>query len=79
LPAAGAEGSASGGEPRHIPTLARAAVEAGADGLIIEVHPDPQGAPADGANMLPHERLEALVTGVLAVRAAVAGDGGGRS
>jgi 2-dehydro-3-deoxyphosphooctonate aldolase (KDO 8-P synthase) len=70
LPAAGAGGSASGGEPRHIPALARAAVAAGADGMFIEVHPDPVSAPSDGANMLPLDRLEGLVANLLEVRAA---------
>jgi 2-dehydro-3-deoxyphosphooctonate aldolase (KDO 8-P synthase) len=66
LPSAG--GGSSGGEPRHIAALARAAVAAGADGLFVEVHPDPAAAPSDGQNMLPLDRLEALLTSVLAIR-----------
>lgn len=70
LPAAGAGGDRSGGEPRHIAPLARASVAAGADGLFVEVHPDPARAPSDGANMLRLDDLEALVANLLAIRAA---------
>lgn len=69
LPAGGSSGKVSGGEPEFIPALARAAVAAGAEGLFVEVHPDPSSAPSDGANMLPLDRLEALVESVIAVRA----------
>ncbi|MDX1578998.1 MAG: 3-deoxy-8-phosphooctulonate synthase, partial [Gemmatimonadota bacterium] len=57
----GGAGPASGGEPRFIETLAAAAVAAGADGLFVEVHPEPDRAPSDGANMLPLERLGELL------------------
>lgn len=69
LPSA-AGGGSSGGEPRHIAALARAAVAAGADGLFVEVHPKPAAAPSDGQNMLQLDGLEALVTSVLAMRRA---------
>ena len=68
LPGGGGGGASSGGEPRWIETLARAAVAAGADGLFVETHPDPARAPSDGANMLPLDRLEGLLEGLLAVR-----------
>jgi len=67
----GGLGAASGGEPEHIERLAAAAVAAGADGLFVETHPDPAAAPSDGANMLPLERLEALVTRCVRVREAL--------
>ena len=70
LPGGGGGGASSGGEPRWIETLARAAVAAGADGLFVETHPDPASAPSDGANMLPLDRLEGLLEGLLAVREA---------
>jgi 2-dehydro-3-deoxyphosphooctonate aldolase (KDO 8-P synthase) len=38
-----------------------AAVAAGADGLFMETHPDPERAPSDGPNMIPLDRLDALV------------------
>jgi 2-dehydro-3-deoxyphosphooctonate aldolase (KDO 8-P synthase) len=62
-----ADGS-SGGDPEHIPALVRAAVAAGCDGLFLETHPDPASAPSDGTNMLPLERLPALVDEVLRIR-----------
>ena len=67
----GGAGQASGGEPHFIETLAGAAVAAGADGLFVEVHPDPAAAPSDGANMLPLRRLEGLLERCLRVREAV--------
>jgi len=63
----------SGGDPRHIPSLVRAAVAAGCDGLFLEVHPRPSEAPSDGANMLPLDRLEPLLGDVLAIREIVDG------
>ena len=65
-----AEGS-SGGDPEFIPTLVRAAVAAGCDGLFLEVHPEPRSAPSDSTNMLPLDRLEGLLEDVLAIRTAV--------
>ena len=55
------EGGASGGLREHIPTLAAAAVAAGADGLFMETHPHPDEAPSDGPNMIPLDELDALV------------------
>lgn len=51
--------------------LSLAAVAAGADGLMIEVHPEPQGALSDGAQALRFEELEDLMVSVRKVRAAV--------
>ena len=56
------EGGASGGAREHIAALTRAAVAAGADGLFLETHPDPDHAPSDGPNMLPLSGLDAVVT-----------------
>jgi 2-dehydro-3-deoxyphosphooctonate aldolase (KDO 8-P synthase) len=55
------EGGASGGARQFIPPLALAAVAAGADGIFLETHPDPDRAPSDGPNMLPLSALETLV------------------
>ena len=55
------EGGASGGAREYIASLTRAAVAAGADGLFLETHPDPDHAPSDGANMLPLGSLDTLV------------------
>jgi 2-dehydro-3-deoxyphosphooctonate aldolase (KDO 8-P synthase) len=62
----------SGGEPRFIPPLVRAAVAAGADALFLETHPEPAGAPSDATNMLPLERLRPLLEEVLRIREALA-------
>lgn len=65
------EGS-SGGDPRYIPALVRAAVAAGCDGLFLETHPDPSRALSDGSTMLPIDVLPALIGEVMAIREAVA-------
>ena len=54
-------GGASGGAREFIPPLTLAALAAGADGLFMETHPDPDHAPSDGPNMIPLERLDALI------------------
>jgi 2-dehydro-3-deoxyphosphooctonate aldolase (KDO 8-P synthase) len=67
----GGQGTRSGGEPEHIETLAGAAVAAGADGLFVEVHPDPAVARSDGANMLPLDRLDELISRCVRIRGAL--------
>lgn len=67
----GAAGGKSGGQREFVPTLARAALAAGADGLFIETHPDPEHALSDGPNMIPLGELEALLESCLAVWRAV--------
>jgi len=62
----------TGGDRRFAEPLARAAVAAGADGLFLEVHPDPDSALSDRATQLSAERAEALLASALAVRAALA-------
>lgn len=49
------------GRRDHVLPLARAAVAAGADGLLIEVHPDPDRALSDGAQSLLPEQFEELM------------------
>lgn len=67
----GGAGDASSGEREFAPTLARAAVAAGCSGLFMETHPDPNSAPSDGANMLPLDWIEPLLTSCLAIREAL--------
>jgi 3-deoxy-7-phosphoheptulonate synthase len=52
----------------HVPAMARAAIAAGADGLIIEVHPSPDRALSDGAQSLYPEQFARLMreVGVIA-------------
>jgi 2-dehydro-3-deoxyphosphooctonate aldolase (KDO 8-P synthase) len=59
------EGGASGGAREHIAALTRAAVAAGADGLFLETHPDPDHAPSDGPNMLHLSSLDDLIARVV--------------
>lgn len=63
----GGLGGASGGQREHVPTLARAAVAAGVDGVFLEVHPSPDKALCDGPNSWPLERLEPLLADLLAL------------
>ena len=65
-PGKGADG-ASGGLRECIPRLTLAAMAAGADGLFLETHPDPDHAPSDGPNMLPLGDLERLIRRAVAV------------
>ena len=51
--------------------MAKAAVDAGADGLMIEVHPHPEEALSDGAQSLKPEKFAALVTELRQVAEAV--------
>jgi 2-dehydro-3-deoxyphosphooctonate aldolase (KDO 8-P synthase) len=57
----GGQGTSSGGDRRFVPVLARAAVAVGLAGVFIETHQDPDNAPSDGPNMVPLERMEALL------------------
>lgn len=63
----GAAGQASGGQPRFIEPLARAAVAVGIDALFVEVHEEPQRALSDGANALPLAWLGALIERLRAI------------
>ena len=51
----------TGGQPEMIETIAKAGIAAGVDGIFIETHPEPLKALSDGANMLPLEKLSALL------------------
>ena len=61
----------TGGKPALIETIARAAVAVGVDGLFIETHPNPSVAKSDGANMLPLDKLEALLERLVKIRRAI--------
>ena len=49
------------GHADYVPAVARAAIAAGADGLIVEVHPDPAHAVSDGRQSLRPEKFAAMV------------------
>ena len=58
----------TGGLPSMIETIARASVAVGTDGLFIETQPNPAEAKSDGANMLPLDRFEGLLTRLCRIR-----------
>lgn len=58
----GGKGDSTGGNREYIKYLARAALSVGADGLFMEVHPNPDEALSDGPNMLPLNNLENILT-----------------
>jgi 2-dehydro-3-deoxyphosphooctonate aldolase (KDO 8-P synthase) len=68
----GGDGHRSGGQREFAPILARAAVAAGADGIFVEVHPDPDKALCDGPNSLPLDELSALFSQLITIRRAIA-------
>jgi len=66
------------GDPSHgtgrralVPAMAKAAVAAGADGLLIEVHPDPDHALSDGPQSLTLEGFADLMRELRALRSAM--------
>lgn len=59
------------GNWEYVTAIARAAIAAGADGLIVEVHPHPELALSDGGQSLKPERFAELVTQVKAVAQAI--------
>ena len=58
----GGAGTSSGGQREFVEHLSKAAVAAGANGLFMEVHPDPDSALCDGPNSLPLEQVKPLLT-----------------
>jgi 2-dehydro-3-deoxyphosphooctonate aldolase (KDO 8-P synthase) len=67
----GGGGDKSSGQREFAPVLARCAVVAGADGLFIETHPDPDRALSDGPNMIPLAEMPKLLAGLLKLRNAL--------
>jgi len=59
------------GHTALVPSMSRAAIAAGADGLIIEVHPDPGKALSDGYQSLNFEQFEETMAGCRKIAAAV--------
>lgn len=65
LPGAG-DGKSSG-QREFVEPLAKAALAAGASGLFLETHPDPENAISDGPNMVPLNELAGVIERCLAV------------
>jgi 2-dehydro-3-deoxyphosphooctonate aldolase (KDO 8-P synthase) len=63
----GDRGSCSGGDRRYVPHLACAAVAAGADGVFLEVHEDPERALCDGPNSLRLDEVPGLLKRLLRI------------
>jgi 2-dehydro-3-deoxyphosphooctonate aldolase (KDO 8-P synthase) len=67
----GGAGGSSGGQREFIPTLTRAAVAAGIDGIFMEVHPEPEKALCDGPNSIPLDQVKPLLETLLKIHAVV--------
>jgi 2-dehydro-3-deoxyphosphooctonate aldolase (KDO 8-P synthase) len=67
----GGGGDKSSGQRQFAPVLARAALAAGADGIFLETHPQPDRALSDGPNMIPLDDIPALLSSLLKVYSAV--------
>ncbi len=63
----GGGGTVSSGQRQFVPTLAKAAVAAGCDGLFMEVHPNPDVAKSDGANQVPLSQVKELISQCLKI------------
>lgn len=58
----------TGGQPQLIETIARAGIAVGVDGIFMETHPNPSKAKSDGANMLPLDKVENLLSRLVKIR-----------
>lgn len=67
----GGGGTASAGERCFVPCLAKAAVAAGADGIFIETHPDPDKALCDGPNSIHLDQMPNLLSTLTRIKKAV--------
>ena len=61
----------TGGQPEMIGLIAKAGIAAGADGIFMEVHPEPKKAKSDGANMLRLDLADNLLKQLVRIREAV--------
>jgi len=70
----GGEKTASGGEAEFIPSIAKAGISAGADGIFLEIHENPSAALSDRYNTLKINNLRALLDILLRIKKAVSGE-----
>ena len=63
----GGLGNKSGGEREFVSHLSRAAVAVGVAAVFIETHQDPDNAPSDGPNMVPLNKLDALINQIVEI------------
>ena len=66
----GGAGDRSSGQSEFVPTLAKASLAAGANGLFIETHPRPDQSPSDGPNMIPLKDIKKLLQSCQRIRQA---------
>jgi 2-dehydro-3-deoxyphosphooctonate aldolase (KDO 8-P synthase) len=64
-------GGSTGGRREGVPVIAKAAVAAGADGVFLEFHPEPDNALCDAPSCLPLSDAKGLLTTLKALHAAV--------
>jgi 2-dehydro-3-deoxyphosphooctonate aldolase (KDO 8-P synthase) len=67
----GGGGDKSSGQREFAPVLARCALAAGADGIFVETHPNPDQALSDGPNMIPLAQMPTLLKSWLTIWNAV--------
>jgi 3-deoxy-7-phosphoheptulonate synthase len=63
--------SHAAGHFAYVPTIAKAAIAAGADGLLIEVHPNPEEALVDGLQSLNIPNFEKMMAELRPIAKAV--------
>jgi 2-dehydro-3-deoxyphosphooctonate aldolase (KDO 8-P synthase) len=63
----GGGGDKSAGQREFAPVLGRCALAAGANGIFVETHPDPDRALSDGPNMIPLREMAKVLSGWLRV------------
>ena len=67
----GGLGKSTGGKREQIEVLAKAAIAAGADGIFMEAHPNPEKALSDATSQMPLESVKPLITKLLEIRSVV--------
>jgi 2-dehydro-3-deoxyphosphooctonate aldolase (KDO 8-P synthase) len=67
----GGLGTITGGKREQILVLARAAVAAGADGIFMETHPNPEKALSDSTTSLPLDQIKNIVESLLRIHEVV--------
>ena len=63
----GGLGEQSGGQREFVEYLSRAAVAVGVAAIFLETHQDPDNAPSDGPNMIPLNKLDALINQIIEI------------
>ena len=67
------KGDTSGGQPRFIKFLAKAAAAIGIDALFLEVHPEPEKALSDASSQLPLKDLKSLLAEIKKIDSIIKG------